>query len=161
MVYLLLVSNNLLYNYIYIIMYPQKYIPKSLSESDKKKQKKQLDKSVKDYKKGIYTERKPLSSFKSKPSSYVIETKKDLGITNVKPETIANKLARTEKRKKELKEGLEKILLKGKGAFYSSGSRPNQSPYSWGLSRVSSVLQGGPARKIDKKIVDKYKIPKL
>ena len=84
-------------------MYPQKYIPKSLSESDKKKQKKQLDKSVKDYKKGIYTERKPLKSFKSKQSSYVTETKKDLNISNVKPETIANKLARTEKRKKELK----------------------------------------------------------
>lgn len=141
--------------------YPKKYIPKSLSEADKKKQKKQLDKSVKDYKKGKYTERKPLSSFKSKKSSYVVQTKKELGITNVKPKTVAEKLGRTEKRKKEIEKGLEEVMIKGKGAFYSSGSRPNQTPFSWGLGRIGSVLQGGPARKIDKKIVDKYKIPKI
>ena len=141
--------------------YPKKYIPKSLSEKDKKIQKKQLDKSTSDYKRGIYTERKPLSSFKSKKSSFVVDTKRELGITNIRPETVANKLAKTEKRKKELKEGLEKILLKGKGAYYSSGSRPNQTAFSWGLARIGSVLQNGPARKIDKKIVDRYKIPKI
>ena len=141
--------------------YPKRYIPKSLSESDKKKQKKQLDKSTKDYKKGKFTEREKLKSFKSKPSSFVKETKKELNITNVKPKTIADRLGKTEKRKKELQEGLEKILMKGKGAYYSSGSRPNQTPFSWGLARVASVIQGGPSRKIDKKIVDKYKIPKI
>jgi len=141
--------------------YSKKYIPKSLSEKDKKIQKKQLDKSTSDYKRGIYTERKPLSSFKSKKSSFVVDTKRELGITNIRPETVANKLAKTEKRKKELKEGLEKILLKGKGAYYSSGSRPNVSPTQWGLARIGSVLQNGPARKIDKKIVDRYKIPKI
>ena len=141
--------------------YPKKYIPKSLSETDKKKQKKQLDKSVKDYKKGKFTERKPLSSFKSKPSKYVVETKKELGIKNVKPKTIANKLGKTEKRKKEIEKGLEEIMMKGKGAYYSSGSRPNTSPYAWGLARISSVIQGGPARRVDKKIVDRYNIPKI
>lgn len=141
--------------------YSKKYIPKSLSKSDKEKQKKQLDKSVKDYKKGKFTEREKLKSFKSKPSPYVKETKKELGVSNVKPKTIANKLGKTEKRKKELEKGLEEIMLKGKGAYYSSGSRPNQNQYSWGLGRIASVLQGGPSRKIDKKIVDKYKIPKI
>lgn len=141
--------------------YPKKYIPKSLSEIDKKKQKKQLDKSTADYKKGIYTERKPLSSFKSKTSSFVIDTKKELGISNVRPKTIGNKLGKTQERKKEITKGLEEVMMKGKGAFYSSGSRPNQTPFSWGLARVASVVQGGPARKIDKKIVDKYKIPKI
>lgn len=141
--------------------YSKKYIPKTLSESDKKKQKKQLDKSVKDYKKGKYTGRKPVESFKSKPSSYVKETKKELNITNVKPKTIAEKLGKTEKRKNELKKGLEEIMIKGKGAYYSSGSRPNQTAFSWGLGRVASVLQGGLSRKIDKKIVDKYNIPKI
>ena len=51
------------------------------------------------------------------------------------------------------------IKDKGEGAYYSSGSRPNQSPQSWGIGRYSSVLTGGPSRKIDKKIVDKYNIP--
>ena len=32
--------------------YPKRYIPKSLSKEDKEKQKKQLDKSTSDYKKG-------------------------------------------------------------------------------------------------------------
>lgn len=141
--------------------YPKRYIPKSLSKSDKEKQKKQLDKSTKDYKKGKFTEREKLKSFKSKPSSYVKETKKELNITNVKPKTIADRLGKTEKRKKELEKGLEKIMMKGKGAYYSSGSRPNQTPFSWGLARVASVIQGGPSRKIDKDIVNKYKIPKI
>ena len=67
----------------------------------------------------------------------------------------------TEKRKKELEKGLEEIMMKAKGAYYSSGSRPNQTAFSWGLGRIASVLQGGPSRKIDKKIVDRYKIPKI
>lgn len=141
--------------------YSNTYIPKGLSKTDKEKQKKQLDKSVKDYKKGKYTDREKLKSYKSKPSSYVVETKKELRITNVKPKTIAEKLGKSDKRKKELEKGLEKVLEKGKGAYYSSGSRPNQTPYSWGLARVASVIQGGKARKIDKAIVDKYKIPKI
>jgi hypothetical protein len=54
---------------------------------------------------------------------------------------------------------LEEIYDKAKGAYYSSGSRPNQTPESWGKARVASVLVGGPSRKIDKKIVEKYNIP--
>jgi len=53
--------------------------------------------------------------------------------------------------------GQKKIIDKGKGAYYSSGSRPNQTPTSWGLARLASVIMGGPSRKIDKKIWEKYK----
>ena len=67
--------------------YPKRYIPKTLSDSDKKKQKKQLNKSTSDYKKGIYTERKKLESFKSKPSGYVDKVKKKL---NIKTASISN-----------------------------------------------------------------------
>ena len=56
---------------------------------------------------------------------------------------------------------MEEVIMKGKGAYYGSGSRPNQTPMSWGKARLASVLVGGNARKIDKKIVDKYKLPKL
>ena len=47
---------------------------------------------------------------------------------------------------------------KGFGAYFSSGSRPNQTPMSWSLARLASVIVGGPARKVDKSIWDKYKI---
>jgi hypothetical protein len=53
--------------------------------------------------------------------------------------------------------GQKQIIDKGKGAYYSSGSRPNQTPTSWGLARLASVILGGPSRRIDKKIWEKYK----
>tara|TARA_R100001440_G_scaffold73949_1_gene98898 strand:- start:785 stop:1201 length:417 start_codon:yes stop_codon:yes gene_type:complete len=136
------------------------YIPKSLSEADKKKQKKQLEKSKQDYKKGKYTERKDLKSFKERPSSFVKEVKKKTGLP-MNFDKLADKLTRTDKREKELLKGFEEIYEKGKGAYYSSGSRPNQTPESWGKSRVASVLVGGKSRNIDKAIVKKYNIPLL
>jgi hypothetical protein len=136
------------------------YIPKSLSEADKKKQKKQLEKSRQDYKKGKYTEREDLKSFKERPSSYVKEVKKKTGLP-MNFDKLADKLTRTDKREKQLLKGFEEIYQKGKGAYYSSGSRPNQTPESWGKARLASVLVGGPSRKIDKAIVKKYNIPLL
>ncbi len=47
---------------------------------------------------------------------------------------------------------------KGEGAFYSSGSRPNQTPQSWAYARVYSYLLGGPARKVDSDITKKYNV---
>jgi len=139
--------------------YQDRYIPKSLSKEDKVKQRKQLDKSTSDYKKGIFTQRKKLDSFKSKPSPYVTKVKKKLDLETLSTTKVADKLGRTEKRKKEIKKGLELVKDKAEGAYFSSGSRPNQTPQSWAIGRFSSVLVGGPSRKIDKKIVDKYKIP--
>jgi hypothetical protein len=56
------------------------------------------------------------------------------------------------------KKGAMEILNKGKGAYFSSGSRPNQTPYSWAYSRLASVIMNGPARKVDIDIWNKYKI---
>lgn len=140
--------------------YSNKYVPKSLSEKDKKLQKKQLKKSADDYDKGKYTPRKKLKSFKSKPSGYIVEVKKKLGVP-MNFEKIAKKLSSSKDKQKKLITGMEEICEKGKGAYYSSGSRPNQSPFSWCKGRVASVLVGGKSRAIDKKIVDKYNIPKI
>ena len=52
--------------------------------------------------------------------------------------------------------GQDKIIDKGMGAYFSGGSRPNQTPMSWALARLASVIMNGPARKVDKKIWDKY-----
>lgn len=140
--------------------YPKRYIPKSLSADDKQKQKKQLDKSTKDYDKGKYTDRKKLKSFKSKKSSYVVDVKEKLGVP-MNFEKISEKLSSNKKRQKQLIQGMEEICDKGKAAYYSSGSRPNQTPFSWCKGRVASVLVGGKSRAIDKAIVDKYNIPKI
>jgi len=54
--------------------------------------------------------------------------------------------------------GQKKVMDKGKGAYYSSGSRPNQTASSWAYARLASVIMGGPARKIDKSIWNKYNL---
>ena len=46
--------------------YPKRYVPTRLSKKDKKKQKRELNKSRKAYKKGKYYTRKKVKSFKSK-----------------------------------------------------------------------------------------------
>ncbi len=121
----------------------KKYVPKSLSKKDKEKQ----VKSIKNK-----TIRPKLKSFKSKRSSHTIAFEKKYGvkITNVK--WIAKNLLR--------KKGIDLVLSKGRGAYYSSGSRPNQTPSSWAYARLASVLLKRKAYKIDKSIVDKYKVVK-
>ena len=53
---------------------------------------------------------------------------------------------------------LDLVMKKGEGAFYSSGSRPNQTPQSWGRARMYSYILGGKDRKVDKEITKKYKV---
>lgn len=48
---------------------------------------------------------------------------------------------------------VEMILKKGAGAYASSGSRPNQTSYSWKFARLASALLGGPAAKVDKNLL--------
>ncbi len=116
----------------------KKYVPKSLSPSDKKKQIKSI----------IEQKPRPKVKAKSKRSSFVIDFEKKHGFKI------------TDKRvSKELisQEGINQILNKGRGAYFSAGSRPNTTPQQWAYARLASVLMGGPARKVDKKIYDKYK----
>jgi hypothetical protein len=53
---------------------------------------------------------------------------------------------------------LDEVMKKGEGAYYSSGSRPNQTPQSWGRARMYSYILGGNARKIDKEVTKKYNV---
>lgn len=56
------------------------------------------------------------------------------------------------------KSGLEGIVDKGKGAFYSNPEsvRPHvKDPTHWGLARVYSAVMGGKAAKIDKDLLKK------
>lgn len=118
---------------------PKKYVPSSLTPSDKKKQ-------IDSIKKG--TPRPKLKSFTSKRSSHVEKFEKMYGykVTNkskINQELLSNK-------------GQELVLNKGRAAYYSGGSRPNQTPSSWAYARMASALTGGKSAEVDKSILKKY-----
>ena len=127
---------------------PIKYLPKRLTKKDKKKQAKQLKKSRAAYKKKIYISRKPVSSYKSKKSQHIKNAEK---IYKIKKIVINDKLA---KKTGCSKKALLKIIKKGQGAYYSSGSRPNQTAHSWGIARLASAITSGKAAAIDYKILE-------
>ena len=64
---------------------PRKYIPKTLSKRDYKKQQTNINHTRKLYKKRIYMDRPKVKSFKSKPSPHVKTAKKLYGIENIVP----------------------------------------------------------------------------
>tara|TARA_Y100000401_G_C8323853_1_gene226973 strand:- start:359 stop:802 length:444 start_codon:yes stop_codon:yes gene_type:complete len=123
---------------------PKKYTA-GLSPSDKKKQIKSIKESRELYKKGQFKDRPKLKSAKTKRSSNVIKFEKMYGTKITDKQYIVKNLI-SEK-------GREQIIKKGKAAYASSGSRPNQTPFSWSLARLASVLTFGPALKVDKDIV--------
>ena len=55
---------------------PQRYIPKTLKHTDKKKQLRNIRKSRKLYKQGVYINRDKLNSFHSHKSSHINNAKK-------------------------------------------------------------------------------------
>tara|TARA_A100001391_G_scaffold203009_2_gene194184 strand:+ start:1119 stop:1499 length:381 start_codon:yes stop_codon:yes gene_type:complete len=116
------------------------YAPKSLTPADRKKQ----IKSIKEGK-----DRPKVESFKSKRSSHVADFEKKYGYKITNDSRISKEIIS--------KTGINKILAKGRGAYYSAGSRPNQTPDSWARARLASVILGRGARKIDKEIWEKYK----
>jgi len=124
-------------------MYPQRYIPKSLSSSDKQKQLNMLNKSKQLYKKQKYFTRKKVKSYTYKPSKHVSNAKNLYGVSNVFPtQELANATGCPIS-------ALQKIVSKGEGAYYSSGSRPNQTPQSWGIARLASAITAGNAAIVD------------
>ena len=126
---------------------PRRYIPSFLTKKDKKKQSKTLRRSRRAYKKGKYYTRKKVKSFKSKVSPHVVKAKKMYKINKI---SASKNLSR--KTKCKIK-GLRKIVKKGQGAYYSSGSRPNQTGHSWGRARLASSITGGKASAVDYKIL--------
>jgi DNA-binding Xre family transcriptional regulator len=126
-----------------------KYLPKRLTLKDKKKQMNMLMKSRKMYKKGKYYTRKPVKSYVSKKSSHVDDAKKIYHIDRILPD---NKLAKVTGCSRK---ALSEIVRKGEGAYYSSGSRPNQTAPSWGIARLASAISSGKAAAVDFNILEK------
>lgn len=128
---------------------PKRYIPRNLSRRDATIQKRNIIQTRKLYKKGIYINRPNLKTFHSKKSSHIEKAKKIYKVDSIDPnsKTLSS-------RTKCSNRSLKKIVNKGEGAYYSSGSRPNQTAKSWGIARLASSITGGPASKIDFKIIE-------
>lgn len=108
-----------------------------------------LLKSKKMYKEHKYYTRKNIASYKNKKSSHVENARKIYNIQNVTPnKELALKTGCT-------LSSLKKIVQKGEGAYYSSGSRPNQTPQSWGLARLASAITAGKSAVVDYDILEK------
>lgn len=122
---------------------PYRYVPNTLSASDRKKQLKEIQKSRKLYKSGKYYSRKMMKSYSHVKSPHVRNAMKMYNVANVRATPVLAK-----KTKCSLS-SLKKIVNKGRGAYYSSGSRPNQTAESWGVARLASAITGGNSSKVD------------
>lgn len=127
---------------------PVRYVPKNLTQKDRKQQLQQLAKSRRLYKRGKYYTRKRVKSFKSRKSSHLSRARDLYGVEKIVPS-------------KELAaatgcsiDALEKIVNKGEGAYFSSGSRPNQTAQSWGYARLASAITSGNAAIVDYHIIE-------
>ena len=120
-----------------------KYLPKSLSPRDRRRQLKSIQSHS--------IEPRPKVKYPKRKSQWTLKFHRKYG-ADKDVNWIGRNLLRPE--------GIQRILHKGRGAYASSGSRPNQNIHSWAMARLHSVLMGGPARKVDRKIWDEFKITK-
>jgi hypothetical protein len=126
---------------------PKTYLPSNISNKDKKIIKRELNRSRKLYKLKKYYTRKPIKSYKYKKSKHLSNLSKIYKINNIKiNRTLSKKTGCSIKT-------LKQIERKGMGAYYSSGSRPNQTAKSWGLARLASAVTGGKSSLIDYNIL--------
>ncbi len=132
----------------YMPKVPIRYVPTTLSTVDKIKQIKMLKKSRQMYKNKKYFSRKPLSSYKNKTSKHIRNAQKIYGIEHIVPSPeLAKKTGCSV-------DALNQIVSKGEGAYFSSGSRPNQTAQSWGLARLASSITAGKSAAVDYNILD-------
>lgn len=128
--------------------FPIRYLPNSLSKKDKKQQINMLKRSKKLYKTKKYYTRKSLASYKNRPSKHIITARKIYKVDNIKPSKELSKATGCSI------QSLNKIVEKGEGAYFSSGSRPNQTPQSWGYARLASSITGGKSAAVDFHILE-------
>ena len=129
---------------------PVRYLPKFLARKDRKRQRRELKLSREAYKRGEYITRKKVKSFRSKKSEHITRAEKMYSLKNFKLDKTLAKRTRCKL------EGLKRIMKKGQGAYFSSGSRPNQTAHSWGYARLASSITGGKASAVDNHILEEY-----
>ena len=128
-----------------------KNVPKTYVEGLKGYERQKQIKSIFEGKK------RPKTSFKSKESSWTKKFSAKYGeqLDNMKGGRSKKNIAKVTGIPFK---AVNAVFKKGEGAFYSSGSRPNQSPQSWAYARLYSYILGGPARKVDSDITKKYNV---
>jgi hypothetical protein len=131
-----------------MVRVPIRYLPKGLSKKDRLKQARMLTKSRKMYKKHEYYTRKMVPSFHSKTSNHIENARKIYKISNIIPNKELSKKTGCSLA------ALQKIVKKGEGAYFSSGSRPNQTAHSWGYARLAISITGGKAAAVDYNILE-------
>jgi hypothetical protein len=123
---------------------PQRYIPKSLSAEERKKQIKSIFEGGK--------KDRPKVNIKSRKSKWRALFEEKYNLKSRKIKDIAKAVGIP-------KNALEEVYKKGVGAYRSSGSRPNQTEDSWAYGRVYAYIMGsGPTRRIDNHITKKYNV---
>ena len=130
--------------------FPMRYLPIQLSARDKKKQSQMLIRSKRLYKKHEYYTRNRLSSYKNKTSKHIRNAQNIYKIQKISPsnEELAKKTGCS-------LSAMNQIVRKGEGAYFSSGSRPNQTAQSWGIARLASAITAGKAAAVDYNILEK------
>ena len=124
--------------------FPARYAPRTLSRKDRSKQIAMLKRSRRMYKRGKYYSRSTkLKSYPHVASKHVVVAKRMYHMEKIVPNSALAKATGCSVG------SLKKIVKKGEGAFYSSGSRPNQTPQSWGYARLASAITGGKAAAVD------------
>lgn len=104
-----------------------------------------IQKSKALYKRKQYFTRKKLK-YPMKVSRHIKRAQKLYGLKIIPSKQLALKTGCSLK-------ALNKIVKKGEGAYYSSGSRPSQTPQSWAYARLASAVTGGNASKADYNII--------
>jgi hypothetical protein len=127
---------------------PLKYLPKNLTRKDRKQQYQQLLLSRKSYRKGNYVTRRNVASYPHRRSRHLYTLQQLYGVKNSLP---SEQLARATGCSID---AMNQIVRKGEGAYFSSGSRPNQTAQSWGLARLASSLTGGKSAAVDYRILE-------
>ena len=129
--------------------FPKQYLER-LSPKDKRKQLRSLRKLKSAYKQGRYLNRPKLKSYKKKESGWTAKFHK------LYPE--AKTIKQVSRAVKIPEKALREIIKKGRGAYYSSGSRPNQTADSWGKARMYAYILGSPTRRVDHHVTQAYKV---
>jgi len=126
------------------IRVPMRYVPRTLSRKDRRKQIAMLKRSRRMYKRGTYYGRTTkLRSYPHVASKHVVAARRMYHVDRVVPSKALAAATGCSV------SALDDIVKKGEGAFYSSGSRPNQTPQSWGYARLASAITGGKAAAVD------------
>tara|TARA_B100001741_G_C16543663_1_gene595616 strand:- start:527 stop:1000 length:474 start_codon:yes stop_codon:yes gene_type:complete len=122
---------------------PRRQYTRGLSAADKRMHSKHMKERKEAYKSGNPIKKAPiLKSYKHRKSKWVQKFANAYGISLLDKRAIY-KIFGVRPQEQAT------ILKKGKGAFFSDGSRPAQTPFSWARGRLASVLLGGPACEID------------